>query len=54
MSPRRLFCTACLPELPLSARMDGVPCRGVARDGRVWRIPVEGKFETLSACWTEE
>lgn len=40
--------------IALSAHMDGVPCRGVARDGRVWRIPVEGKFETLSACWTEE
>lgn len=40
--------------ISMAARMDGVPCRGVVRDGRVWRIPVEARFETLSVCWTEE
>uniref|UniRef100_UPI0025E4A721 DUF5110 domain-containing protein n=1 Tax=uncultured Akkermansia sp. TaxID=512294 RepID=UPI0025E4A721 len=40
--------------IPVSALMDGVPCSGVARDGRVWRIPVRAKFETLSVSWAGE
>lgn len=40
--------------ISVSALMDGVPCNGVSRDGRMWRIPAAAKFETLSVSWTEE
>ena len=36
------------------AAMDGIPCGSVRRDGRVWRIPVEGKFDRLSVTWDRE
>ena len=40
--------------ISVSACMDGVPCCGVMREGRVWKIPVKDKFDTLSVCWPEE
>ncbi|CDB55309.1 alpha-glucosidase [Akkermansia muciniphila CAG:154] len=40
--------------ISVSACMDGVPCCSVMREGRVWKIPVKDKFDTLSVCWTEE
>lgn len=38
----------------VAAAMDGIPCGSVRRDGRVWRIPVEGKFDRLSVTWDRE
>lgn len=38
----------------VAASMDGIPCGSVRRDGRVWRIPVEGKFDRLSVSWDRE
>lgn len=40
------------PGVAVEAFMDGCACGRVVRDGRVWRIPVESRFERLAVKWT--